>query len=137
MLQQALLILLIAIITFAIALTVKVILPLLRFLIRADSIFEMYNFFKALLEMDFSSKDEHEVEFKVSYGQFCYKKKIEFSNAIEASVEYEKLILEALDYYEKLGQIAIINNSLKVQQKKLLHICSEIRSLRWQITGVN
>lgn len=128
MLHQFLAILFIIIVTLAVILIVTVALPMWRFMIRADSVIELYSLFKEILKKDFSKENKIEL----TYGKGSYMYKLEFSNTREASIEFEKIVQEALEYYDKLGWIAIVDNSFKVQQKELLRICSEVRMMRWQ-----
>lgn len=128
MLHQFLAIFFISIVTLVVILIVKVVLPMWRFMIRADAVIELYSLFKELLKKDFSKEDK----IKLTYGNGSHKYELEFSNTSEASIEFEKIVQEALEYYDKLGWIAIADNSFKVQQKKLIQICSEVRTMRWQ-----
>ena len=43
---------------------------------------------------------------------------------------------EALEYYDKLGWIAMTDNYFQVQKDKLINICYELRKLRWENQGV-
>lgn len=128
MLHQFFAILFISIVTLVVILIVKIALPMWRFMIRADAVIELYSLFKELLKKDFSKENKIEL----TYGNGSHKYKLEFSNTSEASIEFEKIVQEALEYYDKLGWIAIVDNSFQVQQKELLQICSEVRMMRWQ-----
>lgn len=108
---------------------IKIVLPMWRFMVRADAVIELYKIFETILEQDFSSKEE---KIEISYGKY----KIEFANTNEASIEFEKIVNEALEYYDKLGWIAIADDSFKVQKNKLINICSEVRTLRWKKQGI-
>lgn len=107
---------------------VKIVLPMWRFITRADAVIELYSAFKELLKKDFSK--ENKIKLKYSNGKHKYE--LKFSDTNEASIEFEKIVLEALEYYDKLGWIAIVDDSFKVQQKELLQICSEVRMMRRQ-----
>jgi len=41
-----------------------------------------------------------------------------------------------LEYYDKLGWIAIADDTFKGQKDELIRICSEVRALRWQKQGI-
>lgn len=119
----------IILIIFLIALIIiKIAVPMWRFMVRADSVIKLYGLFKEILKMDFSKKEEIEV----SYGKY----KLKFANTNEASIEFEKLVNEALEYYDKLGWIAIVDDTFKSQKDELIRICSEVRTLRWQKQGI-
>lgn len=128
MLHQFLASIIIVIVAVVVILIVKVALPMWRFMIRADAVIELYSLFKELLQKDFAKESKIEL----TYGNGSHKYKLEFSNTREASLEYEKIVQEALEYYDKLGWIAIVDNSFKAQQQELLRICSEVRMMRWQ-----
>lgn len=128
MLQQffaSFIILIIFLIAFII---IKIAVPMWRFMVRADAVIKLYGIFKEILKMDFSKKEEIEV----SYGKY----KLKFANTNEASIEFEKLVNEALEHYDKLGWIAIVDDTFKVQKDELIRICSEVRTLRWQKQGI-
>lgn len=107
---------------------IKIAVPMWRFMIRADAVIKLYGLFKEILRMEFSKEEKIEV----SYGKY----KLKFTNTNEASIEFEKLVNEALKYYDKLGWIAVVNDTFKAQKDKLIHICSEVRMLRWEKQGV-
>ena len=90
----------------------------------ADAVIHLYGIFKEILKMDFSKKEEIEIP----YGKYTMK----FSNTNEASIEFEKLVNEALEYYDKLGWIAIVIDAFKVQKDVLVRIRSEVITIRWQ-----
>lgn len=113
----------IILIIFLIALIIiKIAVPMWRFMVRAYSVIKLYGLFKEILKMDFSKKEGIEV----SYGKY----KLKFANANEASIEFEKLVNEALEYYDRLGWIATVDDTFKVQKDELIRICSEVRTLR-------
>lgn len=119
----------IILIIFLIALIIiKIAVPMWRFMVRADAVIMLYGLFKEILKMDFSKKEKIEV----SYGKY----KLKFANTNEASIEFEKLVNEALEYYDKLGWIAFVDDTFKVQKDELIRICSEVRTLRWQKQGI-
>ena len=103
---------------------ITIILPMWRFMERADTVIKLYNFFKVLLKKDFSQEEK----IHLTYGKY----KMAFANTYEASIEFEKLIQEALEYYDKLGWIAAACSDFQVQKDELVNICYEIRKLRWK-----
>ncbi len=132
MLQQffALFITFIIFIIFVIAsIIIKMGIPIWRFMSRADAVIELYAIMKEVLKTDFSKEEKIEV----SYGKY----KLNYSNTNEASIEFEKIVDDALEYYDKLGWIATLNNyTLEVKKDELIYICSEVRMLRWKKQGV-
>lgn len=94
-------------------------------MIRAVAVINLYSLYKELLKIDFSKENK----IKLTYVKGSHKYKFEFSNTNEASIEFEKIVQEALEYYDKH---IIVGNSFKVRQKELLQICSEVRMMRWQ-----
>jgi hypothetical protein len=128
MLHQFLAIFFISIVTLVVIFIVKVVLPIWRFMIRAYAVIDLYSSFKELLKKDFSKKDK----IKLTHGSAIHKYEFEFSNTSEASIEFEKIVQEALEYYDKLEWIAIADNLLKNLQEELIKICSEVRMMRWQ-----
>ena len=119
MLQQFLASFIILIIFLIAFIIIKIAVPIWRFMVRADAVIKLYDLFKEILKMDFSIKEKIEV----SYGKY----KLKFSNTNEASIEFEKLVNEALEYYDKLGWIAIVvDDTVKVQKDELIGICSEV-----------
>ena len=105
-------ILLIAIIIITIAL------PMWRFMESADNVIHLFSLLKILLKFDDLPQKG---EIKISYG----KCKLKFGN-----------VNEALEYYDKLGWIAMTDNDFQVQKDKLINICYELRKLRWENQGV-
>ncbi|MEE1379775.1 MAG: hypothetical protein U0K52_05060 [Clostridia bacterium] len=95
----------------------------------ADNVIHLFSLLKILLKFDDLPQKG---EIKISYG----KCKSKFGNVNEASIELEKLAKEALEYYDKLGWIAMIDNYFQVQKDKLINICYELRKLRWENQGV-
>ncbi len=107
---------------------IKIAVPMWRFMVRADAVIKLYGLFKEILRVEFSKEEK----IKVSYGKYTLK----FANTNEASIEFEKLVHEALEYYDKLGWIAVVDTTCKAQKDELIHICSEVRMLRWEKQGV-
>lgn len=108
---------------------ITIILPMWRFMESADNVIHLFSLLKILLKFDDLPKKG---EIKISYG----KCKLKFGNVNEASIELEKLAKEALEYYDKLGWIAMTDNYFQVQKDKLINICYELRKLRWENQGV-
>jgi len=86
----------------------------------ADNVIHLFSLLKILLKFDDLPQKG---EIKISYG----KCKLKFGNVNEASIELEKLAKEALEYYDKLGWIAMTDNYFQVQKDKLINICYELR----------
>lgn len=119
----------IAFIIFLIAfIIIKIAVPMWRFMERADAVIKLYGLFKEVLRMEFSKEEKIEVSYR--------KYKLKFANTNEASIEFEKLVHEALEYYDKLGWIAVVDDTFKTQRDELIQICSEVRTLRWKKQGV-
>ena len=108
---------------------ITIILPMWRFMESADNVIHLFSLLKILLKFDDLPQKG---EIKISYG----KCKLKFGNVNEASIELEKLAKEALEYYDKLGWIAMTDNYFQVQKDKLINICYELRKLRWENQGV-
>lgn len=129
MLQQFFALFITFIIFVIVSIIIKMGIPIWRFMSRADAVIELYAVMKEVLKIDFSKVEKIEV----SYGKY----KLNFSNTNEASIEFEKIVDDALEYYDKLGWIANLNNyTLEVKKEKLIRICSEVRMLRWKKQGV-
>ena len=97
-------------------------------MVRATYVLDLYPYVKNLLEKDFSLTGEAEL----SYDNGVYNRTLYFSNTDEVIIEFEKIVQEALEYYDRLGQIAIIDSSFNSYKRELLQICSDIRIRRWQ-----
>lgn len=108
---------------------ITIILPMWRFMESADNVIHLFSLLKILLKFDDLPQKR---EIKISYG----KCKLKFGNVNEASIELKKLAKEALEYYDKLGWIAMTDNYFQVQKDKLINICYELRKLRWENQGV-
>ena len=61
---------------------------------------------------------------------------MEFSNANEANIQLEKIFSEALEYYDKLGWLTVVNWEFKSQKSELIQIYSEIRTSIWEKQGI-
>lgn len=108
---------------------ITIILPMWRFMESADNVIHLFSLLKILLKFDDLPQKR---EIKISYG----KCKLKFGNVNEASIELKKLAKDALEYYDKLGWIAMTDNYFQVQKDKLINICYELRKLRWENQGV-
>ena len=128
MLQQFFAFFIVFIISLIAFVIIKIAVPMWRFMVRADAVIKLYVLFKEILRMDFSKEEKIEV----SYGKY----KLKFANTNEASIEFEKLVHEALEYYDKLGWIAVVDDTFKAQKDELIRICSDVRTLRWEKQGV-
>ena len=128
MLQQFFAFFIVFIISLIAFVIIKIAVPMWRFMVRADAVIKLYVLFKEVLRMDFSKEEKIEV----SYGKY----KLKFANTNEASIEFEKLVHEALEYYDKLGWIAVVDDTFKAQKDELIRICSDVRTLRWEKQGV-
>ena len=126
---QHFLVFFITFIILLIAIIITIILPMWRFMESADNVIHLFSLLKILLKFDDLPQKG---EIKISYG----KCKLKFGNVNEASIELEKLAKEALEYYDKLGWIAMTDNYFQVQKDKLINICYELRKLRWENQGV-
>lgn len=119
----------IILIIFGIAIMIiKIVLPIWRFMVRADATIKLYGLYKEILKMELLEKEEIEI----SYGKYNMK----FINDTETNIEFEKLAKEALEYYDKLGLIAIVDDTFRIQKDELIRICSEVRTMRWQKQGI-
>lgn len=115
----------IIVLLFIALIIIKIALPMYRFMLNAETTIHLYdNVFKIILRIDFSKVEN----VKVTYGKY----KFEFSNTNEASIEFEKMIKEALDCYDKLGDIGVMDDELKAKKDRLIEICSEVRTMRWK-----
>lgn len=128
MLQQFFAFFIVFIISLIAFVIIKIAVPMWRFMVRADAVIKLYVLFKEILRKDFSKEEKIEV----SYGKY----KLKFANTNEASIEFEKLVHEALEYYDKLGWIAVVDDTFKAQKDELIRICSDVRTLRWEKQGV-
>lgn len=126
MLQQFFAVL-IAFIIFLIAFVIKkIVLPIWRFEVRAHVATKLYDFSKKILELSKGGK------IKISYRNYT----LEFSNANEANIQLEKIFSEALEYYDKLGWLTVVNWEFKSQKSELIQIYSEIRTSIWEKQGI-
>lgn len=91
---------------------ITIILPMWRFMESADNVIHLFSLLKILLKFDDLPQKG---EIKISYG----KCKLKFGNVNEASIELEKLAKEALEYYDKLGWIAMTDNYFQANQYML------------------
>lgn len=107
---------------------IKIAVPMWRFMVRADAVIRLYPLFKDLLKEDFSKKEK----IKLQYGKF----ELKFSNTNEASIEFEKMVMETLEYYDKLDWIAVVDDSFKGYKDELVKISFEVRTLRWHKQGI-
>lgn len=125
----------ILIIFMIVLIIIKIALPMWRFMVRADAVIILYACYNnmsstihLLEEIKSKFNVSNETLHVLSYGKY----KLKFANNNEASIEFEKLVNEALEYYDKLGWIAEVDNTFKTQKDELIRICSEVRTMRWQ-----
>jgi len=129
MLQQFFAFFITFIILFIVFIIINLAIPIWRFIVRADSVIQLYGLFKDKFSTDFS-KEEKIIE--ISYGKYT----LSFANTDEASIEFEKLANDALEYYDKLGWIADVDDTFKTEKDELIQICNDVRMLRWNNQGV-
>ena len=120
----------IALIAFGV---IKFFLPFYIFLTRADDAITQYQlFFKQILETDFSKSEPLELEYK-KFKKYTWK----IYKTYEASEEFEKLLTQALENYDKInGTIRFIDTYSFQQKNELVKILEEVRLLRWQTKTV-
>ena len=105
---------------------IKMTLSLYAFLVRAISIIKLYNEFKENQKKgSCTRKDELE----------CWKYQVKVTDTNEAGLEFEKMIDEALKYYDKLGVLTNGNDIVNIKKDKLIDICNEVRMIRWRSQG--
>lgn len=54
-----------------------------------------------------------------------------FHNENEALAEIEKIVIDALTYFDKLGWIATVDNNFDTDKGELIEILYEIRTMKW------
>ena len=100
--------------------------PIRRFLDRTQIVEELYEtMMKEVLKVDVS----YPIPIQIVYDDV----QLVFSNTAEASVEFEKVIKEALELHEKLVQLANLSDELMEEKEILIDICHQVRMLRWQM----
>ena len=120
--------LIICFITLLLLILIEIILPICRFMIRAKIVIKLYNdYFKILFRLDpLYIAEIRQIE--IPYGIF----KISFSSVEEASLKFETLAIEALEYYNQLGSVHIADNFFTNLKYKLLDILNEVKMFRWK-----
>ena len=97
-----------------------------KFLASSNAAIILYEeYFKEVLTKKFSVDEEY------TYVVYWEKYKFEFANNYEASFQYENLLKEALLDYDRLDED--VRYELRQEKYKLIHICSEVRMLRWKM----
>ena len=114
--------------SIVIAVIIKMIVPVCRFIEKAENAIELYSIFEKFIKDGFSIKEKVEVQ--------CGKYSIKAADDKEAIMEFEKIINDALKYYDKLGSITIATGYLETWKDKLIRICNEVRCLKWQKQGI-
>ena len=115
-------------VSIVIAVIIKMIVPVCRFIERAENAIELYDIFEKFIKNGFSIKEKVKVQ--------CGKYSIEAADDKEAIMEFEKIINDALKYYDKLGSSTIATDYLETWKDKLIRICNEVRCLKWQKQGI-
>lgn len=100
--------------------------PMWRFQTRATDATRAYELLKNDLEKTFSLKGG--ASFKVKCGKY----KLQFSNNVELLDELEKVIEDALVFYDKLGWIKETSDVYVSEKEMLLKIGAEVRMIRWR-----
>lgn len=128
MLYHLLVIFGIAVLVLNVVIFFEIFLSLWMFIFKANLAIDVYSFFENIAKKDLAEGDKIRFE----YIKGIHKYKLEFSDTRESYIKIEKLVEEALEYYDKLGWIASPNN-LPIEEKKreLLQICSKVRMAIW------
>ena len=129
MLLQFFALLMLGIIVAFIISTIKIALPMKRFITTANALINLYDsVFKIILEHDFSINGVIRIWYEDD--------ELEFSSKQEASVEFEKRINQALEYYDMLGNIGNMDNNLMEYKNRLLNILAIVRTARWRMQRI-
>ncbi len=100
---------------------IKMTLSLYDFLVRAISITKLYEEYK-------ENQKKEPLKRKDELKYWKYQVKVTDTN--EAGLEFEKMINEALKYYDKLGVLTDGNDIVNIKKDKLIDICNEVRMIR-------
>ena len=129
MLLQFFALLMLGIIVAFIISTIKIALPMKRFITTANALINLYDsVFKIILEDDFSINGVIRIWYEDD--------ELEFSSKQEASVEFEKRINQALEYYDMLGNICNMDNNLMEYKNRLWNILAIVRTARWRMQRI-
>ena len=111
---------LILILIVVIFVLLKIVIPMWNFMLRADLAISLYDMLKNLLHDNFQCKKQTEIQLGVYT--------IRYSNTLEAYEELERVFIDALSYYDKLGFVASKDRSFDEQRDKLECI---LRKIKW------
>ena len=102
---------LILILIVVIFVLLKIIIPMWNFMLRADLAISLYDMLKNILNKDFKFRKQTEIQLGVYT--------IRYSSTLEAYEELERVFIDALSYYDKLGFVASKDRSFDEQRDKL------------------
>ncbi len=106
----------------------EIFLPIWRFLSRKTDAIMLYRVLKTnILEKKISLPDGHTIKISTSGSHYT----LVFHNENEALAEIEKIVIDALTYFDKLGWIATVDNNFDTDKGELIEILYEIRTMKW------
>lgn len=106
----------------------EIFLPIWRFLSRKTDAIMLYRVLKTnILEKKISLPDGHTIKISTSGSHYT----LAFHNENEALAEIEKIVIDALTYFDKLGWIATVDNNFDTDKGELIEILYEIRTMKW------
>ena len=115
----------ILILVIVIFVLLKIVIPMWNFMLRADLAISLYDMLKNILNKDFKFRKQTEIQLGVYT--------IRYSNTLEAYEELERVFIDALSYYDKLGFVASKDRSFDEQRDKLECI---LRKIKWKKQGM-
>lgn len=104
---------------------IKIVIPMWNFMFRADLAISLYDMLKNILNKDFKFRKQTEIQLGVYT--------IRYSSTLEAYEELERVFIDALSYYDKLGFVASKDRSFDEQRDKLECI---LRKIKWKKQGM-
>ena len=116
---------LILILIVVIFVLLKIVIPMWNFMLRADLAISLYDMLKNILNDNFQCKKQTEIQLGVYT--------IRYSSTLEAYEELERVFIDALSYYDKLGFVASKDKSFDEQRDKLECI---LRKIQWKKQGM-
>lgn len=116
---------LILILIVVIFVLLKIVIPMWNFMLRADLAISLYDMLKNILNEKFQCKKQTEIQLGVYT--------IRYSSTLEAYEELERVFIDALSYYDKLGFVASKDRSFDEQRDKLECI---LRKIKWKKQGM-
>lgn len=119
MLQRFFAIVIISLLVLIILLFLKFVISIRYFILKTDSALQMYKIIKIIYAKQYKFKDKVNIKFGVY--------KISFTSTQEALQEYEKVIQNALDYYDKLGYITTLDDTFRIKKNELEDILNKIK----------